>query len=174
MFLQAFQIPTVFVFHSKPSYSNSAKAVSFPNRLRRSVILESKCAMKAKTRLYNVVFMWLPIWHSHLPDVNTHLKGKPGFRSIAAQLQHLANQPNGQTRMENEQRLQRQKHTLQMELTSRGQELMTLRTVRIFTEETFIHSSASREDSVSHYCFYFFRGVGVGWGCTDWKQDSFH
>ena len=51
---------------------------------------------------------------------------------ITAQLQHLANQPNGQTRMENEQRLQRQKHTQQMELTQRGQELMTLRAVSRF------------------------------------------
>ncbi|KAK2180532.1 hypothetical protein NP493_439g02027 [Ridgeia piscesae] len=43
---------------------------------------------------------------------------------INAQLQQLANQPNGQTRMDTERRLQKQKQTVEAQLSQKAQELL--------------------------------------------------
>jgi signal transducer and activator of transcription 5B len=46
---------------------------------------------------------------------------------INNQLQQLTTQPNGQTRIENEQRLQKQKQTLDMQLSQKAQQLLQMR-----------------------------------------------
>ena len=49
---------------------------------------------------------------------------------FSAQLQQLANQPNGQTRMDTERRLQKQKQTVEAQLSQKAQELLQHRMVR--------------------------------------------
>lgn len=46
---------------------------------------------------------------------------------INSQLQQLASQPNGQTRIENEQRLQKQKQSLELQLSQKAQQLLQMR-----------------------------------------------
>jgi hypothetical protein len=46
------------------------------------------------------------------------------------QLQQLASQPNGQTRIEAEQKLQKQKQDLDRQLSQKAQQLLQMRLVR--------------------------------------------
>lgn len=50
---------------------------------------------------------------------------------FSGQLQQLASQPNGQTRIENEQRLQRQKQSLELQLSQQAQQLLQMRLVGV-------------------------------------------
>ena len=49
--------------------------------------------------------------------------------SLIAQIQQLANQPNGQTRMDNERRLQEQKQRIEQDLAAKAQDLQFSRVV---------------------------------------------
>ena len=51
--------------------------------------------------------------------------------SPSDQLQQLTTQPNGQTRIENEQRLQKQKQAIDMQLSQKAQQLLQMRLVCI-------------------------------------------
>jgi len=51
----------------------------------------------------------------------------------ADQLQQLASQPNGQTRVDAERKLQKQKQDLDQQLSQKAQQLLQMRLVRCFT-----------------------------------------
>jgi len=69
---------------------------------------------------------------------------------FSAQLQQLANQPNGQTRMDTERRLQKQKQTVEAQLSQKAQELLQHRLVsRVTTNSDLVdqtHFMVSSEE----------------------------
>ena len=67
---------------------------------------------------------------------------------LSAQLQQLANQPNGQTRMDTERRLQKQKQTVEAQLSQKAQELLQHRLVRGVA--TILYLLDQTAESVSH------------------------